>query len=282
MRVVYLAGAIDSAVVSDFATKEAVRLALTRRGVTVFDPSTAWHNGHSDVGTAINAVNDAAINACDGVLALFSSSRTVGTPMEVQYALDRGIPVAILHAAADRHVALRRVPDAFFTDPQGIKQAALWAVNLPARTQPNAAVTALIERDRMYAEGLPLPAQAKAGDIGCDLTVSRNLTVEPHKWSAVPNDVSVLAPPNCWFLIMGRSSALTKRDLFVMPSVIDGGYTGRLYAMALNLSDEPCDIARGERIAQLLPLPLTRVVFSEVDKLPNTDRGQAGFGSTGA
>ncbi|MEX2586538.1 MAG: dUTP diphosphatase, partial [Actinomycetota bacterium] len=62
---------------------------------------------------------------------------------------------------------------------------------------------------------------------------------------------------------------------------IDSGYRGELKVIAINLGSETLAIERGDRIAQLVILPVPAVVYEEVDELPPSDRGEAGFGSTG-
>lgn len=285
MPLVYLASPIDSAGQDLTDTRLKVRLALIKAGVSIYDPARAWAVNSSGIDAkTVNQLNDSALTSSDGVLAALWDVKTIGVPMEMQYAIDRNIPVGVIaHTAIRHHLALAKATRVFDDNEPGMAAAAAWCAALPSRSRPPAEsrLCTLIARDPEYTKDLPLPSQAKPGDIGCDLVVSRGIVIQPRQWSPVPSDVSILAPLGFWYLIMGRSSSLVKRNLFVMPSVIDGGFTGRLYAMALNLTDEPTTIARGERIAQILPLPLTRVYFEEVPQLPSTDRGHTGFGSTG-
>lgn len=251
---------------------------LNTADCTVFAPCRAWVNGKMEADT-VNGANDFTLSNCDAVVAiLYPDTNTIGVPMEIQLGLNLGLPVAVLEEGLSKSVALQKVQNRFRYDGSGLYS---WLCGLKRLPRGPQVQTALVQRDPIYAEGLPLPAQSKDGDIGCDLTVSRTTVFGPGEWGPVPSDISVLAPKGSWFMIAGRSSALVKRNLHVVSSVIDGGFTGRLYCMAHNLSDKEVTIERGERIAQLLPLPLTRVVFREVDKLPATERGESGFGSTG-
>lgn len=277
---IYLASPIDFSP-NELALGQ-VTAALRRSGHHFFCPATAW-SASIESASVVNEINDHALSRCDALLAVLSA-RTVGVPMEIQAALSLGMPVGVIGDKVDISVPLKR---------DGIKildfvhDVEIWAKTItPRNGQPQSGTPAyphmaLVQRDPIYAYGLELPAQKKAGDIGCDLTVSRPTDFGPKEWGPVPCDISVLAPSGFWFMIVGRSSSLVKRNLLVVPSVIDGGFTGRLYCMAHNLSNSHVTIERGERIAQLLPLPLTRVVFNEVEKLPDTERGDSGFGSTG-
>lgn len=131
-----------------------------------------------------------------------------------------------------------------------------------------------------HTERLPLPRQAKDGDIGLDLSVSERCIILPGQWTAVPAGISIAPPADIAFLIHGRSSSL-KRGLQVMPSIIDSGYRGPIFAMTLNIGSSAVHVARGERIAQLIPLKISKLEAVEVTKLPESERGATGFGSTG-
>ena len=127
----------------------------------------------------------------------------------------------------------------------------------------------------------PLPKQAKPGDTGLDLYVSDSVTIPPREWRGIPSRVRVAPPSGIWFLIIGRSSTLHRRGLMTVPSVIDSGFRGPLFAMVYNITDNPVSIAPGERLAQLIPMPLIKFQFEETIELPESVRGKDGFGSTG-
>ena len=138
----------------------------------------------------------------------------------------------------------------------------------------------LIPRDQ-DTRRWPLPEQVKRGDIGLDLYVSDQVVVPPFEWRGIPSRVRVAAPAGIWFMIIGRSSALHRRGLMVIPSVIDSGFRGQLFAMSFNITDNPVCVEPGERLAQLIPMYHIPFRFEETDVLPGSERGESGFGSTG-
>lgn len=128
-----------------------------------------------------------------------------------------------------------------------------------------------------------LPTRGHRFDAGLDLYTSRDVVIPPHQFVDVPTDVAGALPDYHWGLLIGRSSTLRKHGLLVHAGVIDQGYRGELFAGAMNLTDEPVRINKGDRIAQLIPvpMPLSGVYPAQVAELPEGERGNAGFGSTG-
>jgi len=125
-------------------------------------------------------------------------------------------------------------------------------------------------------------APKKKGDVGYDLTLSADLIIAPHSQVAVDlkTGVKVKVPTGTWGLIINRSSTPRKKGLIVMPGVIDEGYIGELFACVFNTTDNPIEVKMGERLAQLILLPAVVRGIEEVEKLPETERGETGFGST--
>lgn len=128
-----------------------------------------------------------------------------------------------------------------------------------------------------------MPTRAHDGDAGFDLYVSERTTIEPNRFVDVPCGINIALPDHHWGLIIGRSSALRRLGLMVNQGVIDAGYRGPLFAGCWNLTNETVIIAQGDRVAQLIPLPLTAATLQvrEVAYLRPGDRGDNGFGSTG-
>lgn len=129
-----------------------------------------------------------------------------------------------------------------------------------------------------------LPFKAYESDAGYDLFVSRTTWVPPSSFRDIPLSVTgIVLPDGYWGRLVGRSSTLRQRGLLVPEGVIDGGYTGPLFAGAFNMTDQTVMIARGDRIAQLILCPLVEVPVTtiEVHEIPATDRGSNGFGSSG-
>lgn len=138
-----------------------------------------------------------------------------------------------------------------------------------------------------YVGGLgALPTRAHPGDAGFDLYTSEDTHIEPGQFVDVPCDLRIQLPVTMWALVVGRSSTLRKRGLLVPQGVIDSGYRGPIYAGCWNLGHQTVVVALGERIAQLIPLPLTAATLAlrsvdQLDELNPGDRGEAGFGSSG-
>ncbi len=105
--------------------------------------------------------------------------------------------------------------------------------------------------------------------------------VLPKHYVFFPTGLRVKVPENSWGYIKTRSSTAPRRGLHVVETVIDAGYTGPLYSVVFNPHDEAITIKEGDKLAQLVLVPLfypTNVCI--VDELPKTERGQTGFGSS--
>jgi dUTP pyrophosphatase len=127
------------------------------------------------------------------------------------------------------------------------------------------------------------PVKQYAGDAGFDLYVERTMHIPYNCFVDVPLGISVQLPTGMWAMLTGRSSTLRNRHLLVIQGIIDNGYRGPLYAGVQNLGSRATVIERGERIAQLIPMPLeaAKIDTVKVDNLDVSDRGERGFGSTG-
>lgn len=128
------------------------------------------------------------------------------------------------------------------------------------------------------------PTRAYAGDAGWDLYVSEQVEVDPGGFVDVPCGVGVSLPRGTWGLLTGRSSTLRTRGLLVHQGVIDQGYRGPLFAGVFNLGGKTQVIEAGARVAQLIVVPMhaTTPVLVGEGELPAGERGDAGFGSSGA
>ena len=131
--------------------------------------------------------------------------------------------------------------------------------------------------------GAEKPRKGYPGDAGYDLVVSQNTTINPNQYADVPCGVSIALPEWTWGLITGRSSTLRSRGLLVTQGVIDMGYTGPLFAGVYNTTPNPVHVKKGDRLAQFIVIDnTTRLTqLEQVDQLPERERGNAGFGSTG-
>ncbi|WP_201516871.1 dUTP diphosphatase [Gulosibacter hominis] len=128
------------------------------------------------------------------------------------------------------------------------------------------------------------PVQAHPGDAGADLVSAISLTLAPGERALVPTGTSVALPDGTVGLVAPRSGLAAKHGITIVnaPGIIDSGYRGELKVCLLNTDHrEAYEIAAGDRIAQLLVLPIPQITYRAVTELPSGERGDAGFGSSG-
>ena len=132
--------------------------------------------------------------------------------------------------------------------------------------------------------GLPLPTYAHDGDAGLDLLSAIDCSIAPGARMLVPTGVAVAIPEGFAGFVQPRSGRALRDGLSFAnsPGLIDAHYRGEIKVIAVNLDTEtPIQIARGDKIAQLVIERIERVELAEVDDLGDTARGEGGFGSTG-
>lgn len=134
-----------------------------------------------------------------------------------------------------------------------------------------------------HGDGLPLPAYATHGAAGMDVVAAEALTLAPGARHAVATGFAMAIPEGYEVQVRPRSGLALKHGVTCLntPGTIDSDYRGEVKVILANLGSEPFPIARGDRIAQLVPAPVQRATLSEVDSLDETVRGAGGFGSTG-
>ncbi len=130
---------------------------------------------------------------------------------------------------------------------------------------------------------LPLPRQTHPGDAGVDLRARESATLAPGERTLIPTGIAVAIPEGHVGLVCPRSGLAMRHGISVVnaPGVVDAGYRGELQVIAVNLGDETVTLRRGDRIAQLVVVPLANLGFDEVTELPASTRGEDGFGSSG-
>ncbi len=132
--------------------------------------------------------------------------------------------------------------------------------------------------------GMPLPAYARLGDAGVDLRSAADVSLKPGERALIPTGIAVAIPDGYAGFVQPRSGLAIGKGLGLLnsPGLIDSGYRGEIKIIAINLDPENViDIARGERIAQLVVLSVPQCRIVEVGELPGSERGSGGFGSTG-
>lgn len=129
-----------------------------------------------------------------------------------------------------------------------------------------------------------LPAAQHPGDAGLDLCSAVDVVVEPGERVMIPTGVAVAIPDGHAGLVLPRSGLASKHGLTMAnsPGLIDAGYRGEVICAAVNLDrEEAVKILVGDRIAQLVIVELPSVAPVWVAELPESTRGEGGFGSTG-
>lgn len=134
-----------------------------------------------------------------------------------------------------------------------------------------------------HGEGLPLPAYATDGAAGMDVVAAEAATIPPGARAPIATGFAIAIPAGFEVQVRPRSGLALKHGITCLntPGTIDSDYRGEVKIVLINLGEEPFVIARGDRIAQLVPAPVQRAILDEVDTLDKTDRGTGGFGSTG-
>jgi dUTP pyrophosphatase len=129
-----------------------------------------------------------------------------------------------------------------------------------------------------------VPAYAHPGDAGADLISTEALRLEPGQRALVGTGVHIALPEGYVAFVVPRSGLATKHGITIVnsPGTVDAGYRGEIRATLLNTDRENAyDIGVGDRIAQLIVMPVSRANFIPVQELPESVRGAGGFGSTG-
>lgn len=125
------------------------------------------------------------------------------------------------------------------------------------------------------------PTRAHSWDAGLDLYASEDVPYKPDTIVTVSTGVAMAVPVGYVGLVRDRSS-VSKQGLKVTAGVVDAGYTGEIGVVILNLSNQHGCIRKGQKIAQILLLPVSTPLVAVVDELPSSTRGDKGFGSSGA
>lgn len=129
-----------------------------------------------------------------------------------------------------------------------------------------------------------IPAYAHQGDAGVDLRATEAITLKPFERALVPTGLAIALPEGYAGFVLPRSGLAIKHGISIVnaPGLIDSNYRGELKVILMNSDpNEPLTISIGDRIAQLVVLPVPQMGFSQTDELSETVRGSNGFGSSG-
>jgi len=134
-------------------------------------------------------------------------------------------------------------------------------------------------------DGLALPVYQTEGAAGFDFLAALDEPVEilPGKRAMIPTGLKFAVPQGCELQVRPRSGLAAKFGVTVLntPGTIDSDYRGEVKIILINLGEEPFVVERGMRIAQGVLSPYYKGVFSVMDTLDETERGDGGFGHTG-
>lgn len=128
------------------------------------------------------------------------------------------------------------------------------------------------------------PRYAHPGDAGADLVSTEAVRLGSGERALVATGVRIALPEGYAAFVVPRSGLAAKHGITIVnsPGTVDAGYRGEIKVCLLNTdSKDAYDIAVGDRIAQLIVMPVVRARFEPVDELPSSVRGEGGFGSTG-
>lgn len=128
-----------------------------------------------------------------------------------------------------------------------------------------------------------IPAKAHIGDAAVDLQARFEVSLLPGERAAVPTGIAVAIPPGYAGLVLPRSGHAKRLGVGVVngPGLIDSGYRGEISVILVNHGSDPVTFHPGDRIAQLMLVPVPEVDWVEADGLDETERGDGGFGSSG-
>jgi dUTP pyrophosphatase len=136
-----------------------------------------------------------------------------------------------------------------------------------------------------HAADIALPFYATEHSAGMDLlaAIDAPIILKSLERKLIPTGLAIALPDGYEAQIRPRSGLALKQGISLVntPGTIDADYRGEIGVILINLSAEPVTIERGMRIAQMVIAPYTRASWAETDKLPETERGIGGFGSTG-
>lgn len=129
-----------------------------------------------------------------------------------------------------------------------------------------------------------VPFYANPGDAGADLVATEAVRLEPGQRALIGTGVRIALPEGYAAFVVPRSGLAARHGITVVnaPGTVDAGYRGEIKVSLLNTDSEHAyDVAVGDRIAQLIVMPVVQARFEPVAELPASVRGEGGFGSTG-
>lgn len=145
-------------------------------------------------------------------------------------------------------------------------------------------MTALEVSVKILDKELSLPRCAYEGDGGVDLRAACDMVLQPFERALVPCGIAAAIPAGYAGFVVPRSGLAIKHGISLVnaPGLVDSNYRGEIKAILVNLDPvEPFRITRGDRIAQLVIMHVEQPAFQSCEELPESARGEGGFGSSG-
>lgn len=268
------------------------------QGHTLFRPGAAHRIGGSlwnpDDVAAVDRINRSAIWESNGLVAvLLPGIPTLGTPAEIEHALTLNRPVLILTTSlfaatsvqlvswARRGATVRHLQTNGHFDDFNLAEA------LSQLPDPTRLAGELLDHPKMLIAGEAANCQRGKyeGDAGIDLAISQETLVGPFgsatDYNLIPTGVRAAIPDGYFGLITGRSSTWSRYRCQVQSAVIDSGYRGELMVGILNKGSKVQRFGAGQRLAQMILLPTWAGQVEWTHELPQHERGENGYGSSG-
>ena len=129
-------------------------------------------------------------------------------------------------------------------------------------------------------QGAVMPSRAHEHDAGLDLYAAETAYIAPHSWVAVSTGVHAEIPRGFVGLLTSKSGLMAKHGL-TCRGTIDAGYTGTIKAVIFNHSERVYKVTQGDKVTQMVIMPIITPELELVEELERTERGAGGFGSTG-
>jgi len=285
-----------------FVSEEIKRL-LIDAGLSIYHPGAAFHVKGADDLDDVDSINRTALATCDAVVAwLPPGVPTLGVPAEIEWAVSQEIPCVIFTttelivqsvqlaswrtrgakvAAWDGAQAKR-----FREVPSELRDLLRYSASIREDILSEDAFGSLTSRHILVnyidADAPPtLTPGVYVGDAGVDMAISETVTVPAGGTAMIKTGARVAIPDGYFGWITGRSSTWHKYQCRITPGIIDSGYRGELMISLVNESSKAVQCNAGARLAQLIILPTFAGGLVQVDDLPESHRGTAGYGSSG-
>lgn len=137
---------------------------------------------------------------------------------------------------------------------------------------------------KILSRDAQIPHMAYNGDAGVDLRSVERIVLEPQEHAMVATGLAIALPEGYAGFVLPRSGLAAKHGISIVnaPGLIDSNYRGELKVILLNTDpNESFTIEIGDRIAQLIVMPVPTINFEQVEELTESQRGESGFGSSG-